>query len=720
LKARLNLMPNRLQDEMSPYLLQHARNPVQWFPWGEEAFGKARTESKPIFLSIGYATCHWCHVMERESFENDATAALLNAFFVSIKVDREERPDVDRIYMTALQAMGQNGGWPMSMFLTADLRPFYGGTYYPPESRYGRAGFPEVLQRIHEIWVNERPKVEEAAEGILGFLNDVERSGSTAEHPDENIDVLCYQQLSSSYDEVNGGFGGGPKFPRPVVLGFLLGYHHRTGDPRALEMVAHTLRTMASGGMYDQIGGGFHRYSVDAGWRVPHFEKMLYDQAQLVVAYLHAYNVGRDPLYSGVARETLDYVLREMTDAEGGFHSAEDADSEKPDTNGEMGEGAFFVWSARELRALLGTDGTLFGLTYGVEEDGNVPDDPHHEFTGLNILYVAQPLETVAGRLGIPLSAAKEKIGEAKQALFDARSKRHRPFKDDKVLTAWNGLMIGALARGWRVLGDSRYGDAARRCAHFLTDRLYDRESGRLLRRFRLGEAGVDAQLSDYAFLVSGLLDLYEASGEDEWLGLGIRLTEAQILRFHDGVHGGFFDTPEGDSSLLIRMKEMHDGAEPAANSVAAVNLLRLSWMTGREDWRTLAEEIVTRGMPLLRKQPVALPMMASCAWSLRGGARQIVIAGEPGDPIREEMIDLAFRSYHPSTVIIHRPAIPSGDTHTLVNPLVSAYHALHGKSTAYLCRDFRCELPVTDVVEFARLLGRQGDRPAAESAGEE
>lgn len=678
---------------------------MQWFPWGEEAFETARSESKPIFLSIGYATCHWCHVMEKESFENEAIAALLNEFFVSVKVDREERPDVDRVYMTALQAMGQNGGWPMSMFLTPELKPFYGGTYFPPDARYGRAGFPDVLRKIHEIWTTERPKVDEAAGGITGFLKDVARSGSTREQADGTIAALCFQQISSSYDDVQGGFGGGPKFPRPVVFDFLLGYGERTGEPRAREMVSHTLKKMACGGMYDQIGGGFHRYSVDAEWRVPHFEKMLYDQAQLIASYLSAHTVTGDPVFAGVARETLDYVLRDMTDPGGGFHSAEDADSEKPDTDGEMGEGAFYVWSAKEVRKLLGGDYPLFGLVYGVEDDGNVPADPHHEFTGLNILYQAEPLATVADRLGIPLSGAAEKIDRAKRHLFEARNRRRRPLKDDKVLTAWNGLMIGALARGWRVLGDRRYGEAARRCARFLTMQLYDEGSGRLLRRFRRGDAGVESQLSDYAFFVSGLLDLYEASGDGEWLRLAIRLTEAQIQRFHDGMNGGFFDSPGGDPSLLVRMKDMNDGAEPAANSVAAMNLLRLSAITGRDEWRALAEEIVMSAMHLLRKQPVVLPLMASCAEALLAGSRQIIIAGEAGDPVREEMIDLAFRSYRPSTVIIHQLTSPSAAAAPSVNPSVSSYLPLDGKATAYLCRDFRCDLPVTEAGEFARLL---------------
>jgi uncharacterized protein len=701
--------PNRLQGEKSPYLLQHAMNPVRWFPWGDDAFQAARSESKPIFLSIGYATCHWCHVMEKESFEDDAIAALLNEFFVSIKVDREERPDVDRVYMTALQAMGQNGGWPMSMFLTPDLRPFYGGTYFPPESRFGRAGFPDVLRRIQEIWTTERDKVDEAANGITSFLMDAAGAGAGAEPANEIADRLCFQQISSSYDSVHGGFGGGPKFPRPVIFDFLFGYHGRTGEPAALAMAAHTLQTMAAGGMYDQIGGGFHRYSVDAEWRVPHFEKMLYDQAQLSAAYLTAHTLTGDPLLARMARETLDYVLRDLRDAEGGFHSAEDADSEKPGTEGEMGEGAFYVWSARELRALLGTDYALFSLVYGVEDDGNVPADPHHEFTGQNILYTARPVAEVAARLRVPEDAAAATLKKDRTILFEARSGRHRPLKDDKVLTAWNGLMIGALARGWRVLHETRYGEAARCAARFLAARLRARESGRLLRRFRLGDAGVEAQLSDYAFFISGLLDLYEASGEGEWLSLAIFLTESQVALFRDVVKGGFFDTPGNDPSLLVRMIEMYDGAEPAANSVTAMNLLRLSVMTGREEWRTLAVETIGRAAHVLRTQPVAAPLMASAAAMLTAPWRQIVIAGTPGDAVREEMIELAFRHYHPATAVIHATIPSAASSAPPVHPSVASYLSINGKATAYVCRDFRCDLPVTDPAALGRLLRQQG-----------
>ncbi|HEX7574058.1 MAG TPA: thioredoxin domain-containing protein, partial [Bacteroidota bacterium] len=519
--------PNRLIHEKSPYLLQHAYNPVDWYPWGEEAFALARDRNVPVFLSIGYSTCHWCHVMERESFENGSIAAILNRDFVCIKVDREERPDLDRVYMTALQAMGQNGGWPMSMFLTPDRQPFYGGTYYPPESRYGRAGFPDVLSKIRSIWDTERPKVDESARSITTFLEDVANARGPGGVPGVEVLEASYNQISSTYDPVDGGFGAGPKFPRPVLFNFLLRYYARTGGDAPLAMVTHTLLRMASGGMYDQIGGGFHRYAVDGEWRVPHFEKMLYDQAQLVQAYLDASLCSRDPFFPAVARETLDYVLRDMTDPEGGFYSAEDADSPRPERPEESGEGAFYVWTKKEIDDALEGDAQLFSEYFGVEEAGNAPVDPQHEFTGRNILYRRGTVDSTASRFGISPDETLSRLTAAKGKIFNLRAERPRPLRDDKILTSWNGLMIGAFARGFRVLGDERYLVAATRAAEFATGRMW--QKGTLLRRYRQGECRIEAHLDDYAFLVSGLLDLFESSGDGRWLERAAMLTEEQI-----------------------------------------------------------------------------------------------------------------------------------------------------------------------------------------------
>jgi len=693
-----NRRPNRLAKEKSPYLLQHAFNPVEWYPWGEEAFAKARDERKPIFLSIGYSTCHWCHVMERESFEDASIAALLNEFFVSIKVDREERPDVDKVYMTALQAMGQNGGWPMSMFLTPEREPFYGGTYFPPESRHGRAGFPDVLKRIHEIWTTEQGKALESARDITAFLREASIAGGGSSGAPAGVQELCFNQISSTYDRKFGGFGDGPKFPRPAVFNFLLRYHARTGNPIPLEMVAQTLRAMASGGIYDQLGGGFHRYSVDGRWRVPHFEKMLYDQAQLVQTYLEAFQLTGDPLFSTVAGETLDYVLRDMVTPEGGFTSAEDADSPRYDNPRESGEGAFYVWTRNEVMTLLGADGSFVCDHFGVEEEGNAPSDPQQEFIGQNILYRARPGQaagTASATTGDDL-----RLSEGKKKLLAARGKRPRPPRDDKVLTSWNGLMIGACARGWRVLGQESYGRAARTSAEFIMANLYDPFSGLLLHRYREGEAGVEAHLDDYAFLVSGLLDLYEASGDGAWLTHATRLTEKQVELFADPVRGGFYDTSGKDATVLVRMKEQYDGAEPAGNSVAAMNLIRLSRTIDRPDWGTMAERTIAQFSDLLGKQPVMLPQMVA---AMGAPPRHIVIAGDPGTPGVAELIAVLFGRFLSDAVVMYIPSGGSGE----FTPFIRSLPASSGEPAAYVCRDFTCELPVHDAPSLAALLDR-------------
>jgi len=700
--------PNRLINEKSPYLLQHSRNPVDWYPWGEEAFSSARERDVPVFLSIGYSTCHWCHVMERESFENNGIAALLNGNFVCIKVDREERPDIDRVYMTALQAMGQNGGWPMSMFLTPEGKPFYGGTYFPPESRYGRAGFPDVLRKIRSIWDGERSKVDESARSITQFLRDVAGAGGAGDVPGAEVIDACYKQISATYDPVNGGFGGGPKFPRPSVFDFLLRYHARTGLETPLSIVTHTLIRMASGGMYDQLGGGFHRYSVDGQWRVPHFEKMLYDQAQLVQVYLDAWLCTKDPRLAAVARETLDYVLRDMTDPEGGFYSAEDADSPRPELPEESGEGAFYVWTKNEVEGALGDEAPLFSEYFGVEEGGNAPVDPQHEFTDRNILYRRAALEDLARGLGISPEAAQSRLAESTAKLFSLRALRPRPLRDDKILTSWNGLMIGAFARGWRVLGERRYLDAATRAAEFVTSRMHG--TGILLRRYRQGESRIEAHLDDYAYLVSGLLDLFESSGDGRWLEHAALLTEEQIRIFHDAGGKGFFDTSGRDNTVLVRMKEQYDGAEPAGNSVAAMNLIRLSRMTDRPEWENLAAETVANFGPALRAQPGVLPLMTAALDFVLTPPRQVVIAGPPDDPRTAGMIRTLSLHYDPTTVTIPLDPGGMGDVPRTLNPFLRSLTPPGGNPAAYVCRNFVCDIPVSSPDSLAALLD-EGDR---------
>jgi hypothetical protein len=704
-------MPNKLINEKSPYLLQHAHNPVNWYPWGEEAFARARAENKPIFLSVGYSTCHWCHVMERESFEDDAIASILNAHYVSIKVDREERPDVDRVYMTALQAMGQDGGWPMSMFLTSDLRPFYGGTYFPPTARQGRASFSMVLTRIHEIWTRERENVFESAAGITRFLEDTAIAAPPTTPTGAPVAGRCMDQIASTFDRTAGGFGSGPKFPRPAVFHFLLRHFAREHDESALAMTAQTLRAMAAGGMYDQLGGGFHRYAVDANWRIPHFEKMLYDQAQLVQSYLETYQASHDAFFAGIARETVEYVLRDMTSPEGAFYSAEDADSPLPENPSESGEGAFYLWSAPEIRLALGEEAQLFSDYFGVRESGNAPFDPQGEFAGKNILYRPLSLEDAGKQSGLTPAEAATRIARARGVMLDLRSRRQRPLRDDKVIAAWNGLMIGACAQAGRILEHAPYAAAAERAAEFVMGAMKDPSNGLLLRRYRDHDGRYEAQLSDYAFLVSGLLDLYEATGHARWLKSAAALTEEQIARFYDHAHGGFFDTPGDDSSIIVRMKERHDGAEPSGNSVACRNLILLARMLDRRDWTKLAEETVAQFQGMLAVQPIALPYLSSDAGFLAVPPSQVVFAGPKEEREGAEFPSIVACRFLPDTVLLYTDCGKECEELAALNPLFAGMTARDGKATAYVCRDFVCELPAESAGELAVQLDRAGTR---------
>jgi len=697
--------PNKLIDEKSPYLLQHAYNPVRWYPWGDEAIRRAKTEEKPIFLSVGYSTCHWCHVMEKESFENDAIATILNEHFVSIKVDREERPDVDRIYMSALQAMGQDGGWPMSMFLTPDLKPFWGGTYFPPIARYGRAGFPDILTRVNDIWTNERSKVAESATQLTTYLADLSKSRSSGHLMAAGVAEMCFEQLAKTYDASFGGFGGGPKFPRPVVFNFLLRYQQRTGKREARDMVEETLRRMAAGGVYDHVGGGFHRYAVDREWRVPHFEKMLYDQAQLISAYSDLYQLTKGTAWRTVVEETAGYVLGTMAHPEGGFYSAEDADSPQPDNPEEKGEGAFYLWTRNEIERSLGGDADLFCHAYGVEKDGNAPFDPQQEFTGRNILYLANPHEETAREFGRDLGEVEAILARSRQRLFEVRAKRPRPFLDDKILASWNGLMMGALAKASRSIGERRYAQAAEKAATFVLSHLSDRTSGRLLRRFRDGDARFEAHLDDYAFFVQGLLDLYEATGTPRWLREAHRLTEMQIELFRDRDQGGFFDTTGDDPFLLVRIREQYDGAEPTGNSIAAMNLLRLAEMTDNQEWKREAERIFDSVAQTLERRPLVMPQMAAALEFSSSKPLQVVLATRHGDQDGELLVREVFGTYTPNKVVLH---IDGGETQEELAKLVPFVKNLtmkEGRPTAFVCRDYVCTLPTTDPQVLAGLL---------------
>ncbi|HTK83021.1 MAG TPA: thioredoxin domain-containing protein [Bacteroidota bacterium] len=689
---------NRLLQEKSPYLLQHAFNPVDWYPWGEEAFEKARKEDKPIFLSIGYSTCYWCHVMEREVFEDSAIASLMNDKLVCIKVDREERPDVDRVYMTAVQAITGSGGWPMSVFMTPDRKPFYGGTYIPPTAQYGRPGFPDLVKRIDELWHNERAKLLESSEQITAMLKTQSSPAETSMVGKPVLDS-AYNQFFRGYDDKYAGFGSGPKFPRPVVLNFLLRYYHRTGNESALNMVTATLQAMAHSGMYDHLGGGFHRYSVDGEWRVPHFEKMLYDQAQLVTSYLEAYQITHDDEFASVARDVLNYVRTDLTDAGGGFYSAEDAESALDKNHPEVKEeGAFYLWTKAEIEANLTPEqAEVFCYRFGVEDSGNALHDPQNAFFGKNILYIAHTMEETAFAIKKTEDDLNRLPKGVRQKLLAIRNQRPRPHLDDKIITAWNGLMISAFSKASQVLEDKEYLEAATRAAQFIESKVYDSRSGTLYRRYRDGEARFEGGLQDYAFFIQGLLDLYEASFDVHWLDLAIELTKKQIALFQDSTNGGFYDVSGNDSTILVRTKEDYDGAEPAGNSVAALNVLRLSRMTDNENWKKLGEQTVQAVGGRIQKYPEVAPqLLVALDWSLVT-PKEVIIAGSADSPDTRALLREVHRSFVPDKVILLLDSRGSRQRIARLLPFTSSMNALEGKATIYVCENFACKLPTSD-----------------------
>ena len=676
---------NRLAHERSPYLLQHKDNPVDWYAWGDEAFARARAEEKPIFLSIGYSTCHWCHVMAHESFENADVAAVLNEHFVSIKVDREERPDVDRVYMTFVQATTGSGGWPMSVWLTPDLKPFYGGTYFPPTSRWGRPGFIDILREIARVWTAERAKVEHSSEALTEQLRSVEQAAPpTAELPGAAALAHTVYQFRQAFDSRRGGFGDAPKFPRPSELLFLMRERARTGDEFAGEMALRTLRAIALGGMRDHVGGGFHRYSVDADWRVPHFEKMLYDQAQLVLAFAEAGQMSGDRFYTEVAEDTLLYVQREMTHEGGGFFSAEDADSEGR-------EGAFYLWTAGEVDALLGDAAPLARRRFGVEPDGNAHHDPQGEFTGQNILYVAASVDDLARDFKRPVPEIIDVLNTSRLRLFEARLARPRPHLDDKILTAWNGLMIAAFARMARVTASAPFLESARRAAGFVREHLWRGDGTTLLRRYRDGHADIAAYAEDYACLVFGLLELFQADNDPVWLEWAIALQRRQDELFWDQAAGGWFSTTGRDPSVLLRMKEDYDGAEPTATSVATLNLLVLSHLVEEPAWNDRVERSLRYFGSRLEQIGRGVPMMAAALSAYTATLQQIVVAVGEGDELTRALAG----EYLPFAVVLR---VTPQRRHALSAslPFVASMTPVGGATAAYVCHHFACRQPVT------------------------
>jgi uncharacterized protein len=707
---------NRLAREHSPYLLQHARNPVDWFPWGDEAFLKARTENKPIFLSIGYSTCHWCHVMAHESFESDQVASVLNEWFVPIKVDREERPDVDRVYMTFVQATTGSGGWPMSVWLTPELKPFYGGTYFPPTSRWGRPGFVDILGEIARVWGAEPKKLQQSADALTAQLRGIERAGPAGDVPPAAALERIAHQFRDTFDHVHGGFGTAPKFPRPCELLFLLREHARAENADARSMALVTLRAMADGGMRDHIGGGFHRYSVDEAWRVPHFEKMLYDQAQLVVALLEASQASGERFFADVAEDTLQYVMRQMTDEAGGFYSAEDADSVPPEHAGEAdahpAEGAFYLWTAEEIDKLDGlhrAEASIVKRRFGIEANGNAPIDPQQEFVGKNLLYVAKSIDQLARESGKTEEDVEAAIERARLRLFEVRVKRPRPHLDDKVLTAWNGLMIGAFARAARVVAHGANGGAylaaARRAATFVHDRMWNADTRTLLRRYRRGEASIDAYAEDYAYLVNGVLELFLADPDARWLDWAQTLQRRQDELFWDDDEGGWFSTTGRDSSVLLRMKEDYDGAEPTASAVSVFNLLMLSHLgiDSREPvWAERIEKTFKYFGSRIEQMGRAVPMMAAALSAQYAGLRQVVCVSGDGGP--SDLTVAMTKTYQPFALTLNLSAERQAALSAKL-PFIAAMRPVDGKAAAYVCRDFTCRAPVTTEAELRREL---------------
>ena len=694
---------NRLIHAKSPYLLLHAHNPVDWYPWGDEAFEKARKENKPIFLSIGYFTCHWCHVMERESYSDPAIAAILKQHFVSIKVDREERPDIDRLYIAYVEATTGSAGWPLNVVLTPAREPFFGGTYFSPDQ------LKSLLEKVSDSWRTQQDSIIQtagrAAQQLVQMVS--KQSPATGDLQPAILDQ-AYQQISSSYDATSGGFGGAPKFPRPVALCFLLRYFARTGQRDALEMTLNTLRAMERGGIHDQLGGGFHRYSTGATWRVPHFEKMLYDQAQLAIVYTEAYQITHDRFFANTARSILDFTLREMHQPRGGFASAKDADSRIAPGKPEASEGVFYIWTAKEIENVLSKqDSAVFEYAYGVESAGNVPaqQDLRGELSGKNVLYEAHSTEETARKFSLTVQQTAGKLTTGRRTLFEARARRPQPPLDDKIVTAWNGLMISALARASQALEDPRYLERAQATAKFLESHLYDSKTGKLWRSFRAGGPSVSGFLDDYTDLISGLLDLYQAGFDVHWLTWAVSLQEKQDQQFGDAQEGGYFDSETSDPSLLSPTRESYDGAEPSPNSTAAMNLLRLAQFTDRAAWRDAAYKTLAAFASRLQSNPGEVPALLSALDFRLAQTKQILIAGDPLSQDTRDLLRQVNTRFLPNKILLLADGGSGQRQLARWLPFVAGAHRIKDRATAYVCEDYVCKLPTSAPQVMARLL---------------
>lgn len=675
---------NRLSKEKSPYLLLHASNPVDWYPWGEEAFSKAKAEGKPIFLSIGYSSCHWCHVMKRESFEDEETAKILNEKFIPIKLDREERPDIDEIYMKAVIAIAGQGGWPLSVFLTPDLQPFFGGTYYPPEDRYGLPSFKTLLAKIIYLWKTKKDEVETTAKITAKSLTEEfrEYEGKLTDYPLN----AAYSTLTSRFDALYGGFNRAPKFPTPSLLFFLLRYYSRTKKTSALDMVTKTLTKMAQGGIYDQLVGGFHRYSVDQYWKIPHFEKMLYDNALLPIVYLETWQATKNSFFTDIAKQTLDWTLTEMKSTKGGFYSSQDAESE-----GE--EGTYYAWTKDEVTKILGQqDAEIFSKHYGVTEEGNFEKQQ-------NILQITRKPQEIASELGISEKKIIQVLNKAKKTLLKQRNSRIKPATDDKIITSWNGMMISALAKAYQVLEDERYLRAAEESADFILNNLWNGEE--LLRRWRDGEAAVDGLLEDYAFMVMGLIDLYETNFDISRLETAIKLNQVMMAQFLDKERGGFYTTKQGKTDIITRIKEVYDGATLSGNGVAALNLAKISEFTSDNEMRSLANKTVLTFWDGLESNPERYSQMLCSLDFLIGKPKEIVVAGKDGE--YNDMLREIRQTFIPNKIVAYSPV--NQNKLTKIIPMLKGKSLFKNEATIYVCQNYTCKQPATDVGFLKKLL---------------
>jgi len=690
-------MPNRLIKEPSPYLRQHADNPVDWYPWGPEAFQRAQRENKPIFLSIGYSTCHWCHMMAHESFEHPEVARLMNEAFVSIKVDREERPDIDNIYMSACQVMTGSGGWPLSIIMTPDKRAFYAATYIPRESRFGLIGMLELIPHIRELWATQRGEALGLANQVASVLQQISQDVAGEELDEMALD-LTYEHLAKRFDGAHGGFSSTPKFPTAHNLLFLLRFWKRSGNKTALDMVQKTLDAMRHGGIYDQLGFGFHRYSTDSQWLVPHFEKMVYDQAMLAMAYTEGYQATGEEDYGKTARDILAYVLRDMTAPEGGFYSAEDADSE-----GE--EGKFYLWTQEEIRQALGNEELGFvAEVFNVERDGNFVDQATGRRSGVNILHVTKSLKELASDLSLSQQDLQKHLEVIQQKLFAHREKRVHPMKDDKILTDWNGLMIAALAKGAQAFNEPPYAQAAQRAADFVLGTMR-KPNGRLWHRHRAGQTGIEANLDDYAFLVWGLIELYEAIFDARYLKVALELTDDMLRHFWDEDGGGLYLMPDDGESLLVRKKEIYDGTIPSGNSVAMLNLLRLGRMTAKSDLEEKAARIGRAFSRSVQQLPSAhTQLMVALDFGI-GPCYEVVIAGKAQAKDTKAMVRALGTRFLPNKVVLLNPDEQKPPEIAQFAEFTRSQSSTGGKATAYVCLNHHCKLPTTDIDKMLELL---------------